>query len=363
MKGKRFGFKSLYAKLVTVFLGLWWGLNLLILGVMLAVITPERLMRLFPVVKEVGGEFYNFKLYTILAFAASILVGTAVILLVVRGIVKPVRTLSDAARKVSSGDFDVAVEIAGRDELAQLAGDFNTMTRELKSVDAQRSQFVSSVSHEFRTPITSIKGYAELLRDDAAHVRELGDAKRLQYSDIITNESTRLMALSGDLLRLSELDSKVIRETATTFSLDEQIRKVVVLLEPLWSKKDIIFDFDLAEVEYSGDSGLLEQVWINLIQNAIKFSHESGLIALRLSNGPEQIVAQVEDHGVGIKDADQEHIFDSFYKAQKSRSGEGNGLGLAIVKRIVEIMGGKIAVRSEPNKGTAFEIELPKNAQ
>jgi len=359
MKKRRLGFKSLYARLLTVFLGLWWGLNAVIIGVMMLVITPTRFQTLFTVVRQVGGKFRGFITYTIFAFAGSLIFGSIVIILVVRNIVKPVRTIADAASKVAKGDFDVTVEVKRKDELGLLADGFNTMTKELKSVDAQRSTFVSSVSHEFRTPITSIKGYAELLREDAAQVKTLDDAKKLQYCDIITSESSRLIALSSDLLRLSELDNQVIREESARFSLDEQIRKTVVMLEPLWSKKDIEFDFNLEEVEYSGDKSLLERVWINLIQNAVKFSPETGVIALRLRKEQGNIIAEVEDHGAGIAAADQEHIFESFYKVSKSRSSEGNGLGLAIVKRIVEIEQGSIRIESAPGNGAKFIVTLP----
>ncbi len=360
MKKRHLGFKSLYVKWTALFLGLWWGLNFIIIGVMVSVITVERIKVLYPVVREVGGTYYNFIRNSLLAFAVSLILGSIIIILAVRSIVKPVREIAHAAEKVASGDFDATVEVTRNDELGLLANDFNTMTKELKSIDAQRSQFVSSVSHEFRTPITSIKGYAELLHHDATQKNKISDEKKQQYCDIITSESTRLITLSSDLLRLSELDSKVIRHTST-FSMDEQIRKVVLLLEPQWSAKNLSFDLDLQEIEYHGDKDLLEQVWINLIQNAIKFSHTDCTIAVLLHNQEDCFRFEITDYGIGIPFEDQAHIFDSFYMSKKSRESGGNGLGLAIVKRIVEIAGGKISVRSEPNKGTAFEIELPKS--
>ncbi|WP_310602112.1 HAMP domain-containing sensor histidine kinase [Anaerosporobacter sp.] len=358
MKKRRLLFKSLYTKLLAIFLGAWWGLNLMIIAVMVHVITLDRLRTLYPVVKEVGGTFYNFILYTSIAFAASLCIGTVLIIFVVRGIVKPIRTIADATGKIASGDFDVIVDVKRTDELGQLAQNFNIMTQELKSIDAQRNSFVSSVSHEFRTPITSIKGYAELLRDDVVHINELTDEKRLQYCNIITGESVRLIALSSDLLRLSELDSRIIRERATTFSLDEQLRKTILLLEPLWTKKEIEFDIELAEVDYFGDKDLLGQVWINLIQNAIKFSMDGGSIAIRLRKKAIKIVVEIEDYGIGISQADKEQIFESFYKVSRSRSNEGNGLGLAIVKRIIDVVQGSIRVESELGRGTKFIVEL-----
>ncbi|MFF2911422.1 sensor histidine kinase [Paenibacillus sp. NPDC057934] len=355
------GFKSLYAKLTFVFLSLWWGLNLVIMGVMLRVVTIERIRILFPVIKAVGGEFYNFILYTVYAFAACIVMGTIIIILVVRSIVSPIKAISDTARKVAKGDFDVSVSVQSSNELGMLAEDFNTMTRELKSIDALRSSFVSSVSHEFRTPITSIKGYVEMLHEDAAHVKKLTDEQRLHYCDIVLDESNRLIALSSDLLRLSELDSQVIREQDRRFSIDEQIRRSVVILEPHWSKKNIEFDLALSSVDYLGNKELLQQVWLNLIQNAIKFSNRNSEVSIRLFEEDGYLMIQIMDHGMGIAAAEQERIFESFYKAHESRSGVGNGLGLAIVKRIIEIMNGQISVESELGKGTTFTVRLPVN--
>jgi len=357
---KRFGFKSLYAKVTVIFLCLWWGLNLIILGVMLWVVTIDRLQILFPAVKAAGGQFRHFTLYTILAFVASIVIGTVIIMLIVRGIVKPIMIISDAARRVAKGDFDVSVNVKSGDELGMLAEDFNTMTRELKSIDAMRGEFVSSVSHEFRTPVTSIKGYTELLRDDAAHTDELADEKRLEYCYIILNESERLIALSSNLLRLSEMDSQIIREDTSLFSVDEQIRKTIVILEPQWSVKNIEFHLDLDESDYFGEKDLLQQVWLNILQNAIKFSHKNGSIAVTLRAEQKRLLVEIEDHGIGIAEADQARVFEAFYKGEKSRRGEGNGLGLVIVKRIVTLCGGNISMKSVQGQGTKFVVELPR---
>jgi signal transduction histidine kinase len=350
---------SIYVRFTAVFLGGWWLLNAAMLTVVIRVITIERLIELFPYIRKYGGEFNNLKLYTILAFVASTLLGTAVIILIARGIVKPIRRLSAASRQVATGDFDVLVTVNGTDELSRLAADFNTMVRELGSIDRMRGDFVSSVSHEFRTPITSIKGYVELLREDAAGVGELDAAQKMWYCDIILGESDRLIALSRDLLRLSELGSQVIREKADTFSLDEQIRKAIVVLEPQWSKKNIEFHLDMDKADYTCEKDLLQQVWMNLLHNAIKFSEDSGAIHIVLTNEGGRITVGIQDHGPGIPQEEQERIFNAFYKADRSRKREGNGLGLIIVKRIVDIMHGGIRLESLQGEGTTFLVDLP----
>lgn len=358
MSKKRPFFRSLYARFIVTFLGLWWGLNLAILAVMYSIVTQERMERLYPVIKEVGGTFYNFKLYSLLACGISILLGTIVILLVVRSVVKPIRAISGAAREVASGRFDISLPESDRNELGQLAADFNTMTRALQSTDTLRSRFVSSVSHEFRTPITSIKGYVELLRDDAAQRISLEDATKVRYCDIIVDESNRLIALSSDLMRLSALESGAIEANAT-YSLDEQLRKTILLLEPLWSKKDISFELALEEATYTGGKDLLEQVWINLFANAIKFSHKGGQIDVRLVSCEDDVKVVIADQGIGISEEARERLFEPFFVGDKGYREKGNGLGLAIVKRAVDLLHGQIDVSSTLGTGTSVVIQLP----
>lgn len=218
---------------------------------------------------------------------------------------------------------------------------------------ALRKDFVSNVSHEFKTPITSIKGFAKLIRDG-----QLSNDQLLEYSDIIVNESERLSLLSSNLLKLSELDSKMIREQSTSFSLDEQIRKTILILEVQWSKKEIEFDIDLEQISITGDEHLLQEVWLNLIQNAIKFSNQNGIIKIGLYKNGDMVKVIITDHGIGIAEEDKQRIFERFYKGDKSRSKDGNGLGLVIAKKIVELSGGKLFFESELGKGTTFTVEL-----
>lgn len=348
-------FTSIYVKFTVAFLGIWWMLNALTFGTVIHVVSANRFAEFVPYIRGMSDEVGKIKVLIGAAFFASACMGTVIILLVLRGIVKPIKQLGAASKEVAKGNFDVEVRVNSADEVGRLTDDFNTMVRELKSIDILRKDFVSNVSHEFRTPVTSIKGFARLIRDD-----QLSKEQRFEYSDIIVSESERLIELSSNLLWLSELDSQVIREKSMRFSLDEQIRKTILFLEPQWAKKHIEFDVDLEETEYAGEEDLLRQVWLNLIQNAIKFSEESGFIRVSLYGWNNNLQIKIKDNGVGISDEYKAHVFDRFFTGDKSHSKSGNGLGLSIVHKIVTLLGGNVSVESERGKGTTFIVELPK---
>jgi signal transduction histidine kinase len=283
-------------------------------------------------------------------FLNNAAIGTIVILLALRGIVKPIKKLSNASREVAAGKFDIKVEIKNQDEIGRLAADFNAMVQEIGSLDKLRREFVSNVSHEFRTPITSVRGFAKLITENA------GDSAAVkEYGDTIVRESERLIALSSNLLRLSELDTKTIHNESV-FSLDEQLRQVVLTLEPHWEPKNIEFNIDLIAISFTGDEELLRQVWLNLIQNAIKFSPDSGVIKIDLNQIGGSVHVTITDNGVGISAEELPRIFDRFHKGGASN---GNGLGLAIAQKIVEFAGGTIWVESEVGRGTSFTVALP----
>ncbi len=357
MKKKFFKFKSIYFKFTLIFLGIWWFLNFITFGVIIYIISTSYLVNSSIDFSRFTNKFIEIRFATKITFLTSTCLGTIIILLVMRGIVKPIKQLSAASREVAKGNFEVNVTTKSNDEVGQLTTDFNTMVNELKSIDLLRKEFVSNVSHEFRTPITSIKGIAKLLRDD-----KLTEEQRLEFCDIIISESSRLMDLSSNLLRLSELDSQVIREKESLFSLDEQIRKTILILEPQWTKKNIEFEIDLEETNYLGEENLLWHVWLNLIQNAIKFSYDNGLIKVLLTNQDSLIKIEITDNGKGISENDKNRIFERFYKGDTSRKQEGNGLGLVIVKKIVEQSNGKIYFESTQDKGTTFTVELVKKS-
>ena len=266
---------------------------------------------------------------------------------------KPVQVLTRAHEKVQEGDFTVRLPDNQPGEMGELMRSFNDMTEALGSTAYLQKDFISSISHEFKTPIASIRGFAKLLQ-----MPGLTEEQRTEYINLIAQESDRLSRLSETLLRLSALEQQSALASLTTFSLDEQLRQVILRLEPAWSQKDIGWQIDLNEVSITSDQELLNQVWVNIIQNAIKFSPEGSEIAVRVFREGNAIV-EIEDHGCGMTEEAQKRIFDKFYQADKSRKQEGVGLGLSLVKRIVDMMGGTITVRSEVNVGSTFRVELP----
>lgn len=358
---KRFSVQSIYAKFVLIFISIWWLLNSLAFGVIIKVISSSYLFSVYKTKLltnshyELVKEFRRIRALTGLTFLFSAIIGSILIILVVRSIVMPIKRLSKASKEVAKGNFNVEVKVKSTDEIGQLTTDFNLMARELNNIDVLRKDFVSNVSHEFKTPITSIMGYAKLIKNS-----EYTEDQLKEYSDIIINESERLSLLSSNLLKLSELDSRVIRDQSTSYSLDEQIRKAILLLEVQWIKKDLEFDIDLEEIAIEADKNLLQQVWLNLIQNAIKFSKQNGVIKVRLYKNKDNVTFEVTDQGIGIADEDKDRIFERFYKADRSRAKEGNGLGLVIVKKIVELSNGTINFNSKVGEGSTFIVELPR---
>lgn len=285
----------------------------------------------------------------------SILIGTIFISLGTRVVIKPINMLSEAAKKVATGDFSVRVEEYGQhDAISDLIENFNLMVKQLSQNENLHKDFVSNLSHEFKTPISSIAGYAELLKTP-----NLTEEKRLEYAQIITNQTTRLTKLSSNLLKLSELENKAIGLQPSIFSLDEQIRDAILLLQRDWEEKQIHLEIELEETSYTGEKELLYQVWVNILDNAIKFTELKGVIHITLTQ-QEQIIVEIEDSGVGIGEEEQGKIFDRFYKVDSSRSTKGTGLGLSIVKKIIELQNGSIKVTSTLNIGTKFTITLDK---
>lgn len=266
----------------------------------------------------------------------------------------------EAIDHISRGNFDVTIENDNADPFNELAQTVNRMAKELGSMETLRQEFVSNVSHEIQSPLTSISGYAALLEQDG-----LSKEERAQYIGIIKAESARLSNLSKNLLRLSSLEAGVMPLTKTKYRLDTQLQKAVVLLEPQWLEKDITIDADIGKTLISADEELLSQVWINLLHNAIKFTPKNGTICItfqfEVQSDPQTVCCTIADNGVGIAPEDQAHIFERFYKTDKSRDRSlgGNGLGLSIVKKIVELHGGTVTVESEIGKGTAFAVTLP----
>ncbi len=281
----------------------------------------------------------------------AIIIGSVLFLFAGKIVVNPTKKLIKATEKVAAGDFDIELENHRTDEMGILISSFNTMAKELKSIEILRNDFISDISHEFRTPLTSIEGYTKLLGD-------CNEEERKEYVDIIVGETKRLSILATNILTLNRIDNQNTSTPMENFVMDEQIRRAILLLENKWVGKDIKLEIDLENIQYRGNPNLLYQVWINLIDNAIKFSPKGETIEIKLYEEQRDIIFSIKDNGIGISKEEQKRIFDKFYKSDKSRNTDGNGLGLSIVKRIIDIHKGDILLKSNIDEGTNIMVRL-----
>ena len=296
--------------------------------------------------------------YTIRVLLISILSGAAIAVGLSKIFVSPMMKLGDAMRKVAGGDFSVRLDCTSRiRDVREVYGSFNTMVKELGNTETLQTDFVSNVSHEFKTPINAIEGYASLLQDS-----QLTDEQKNAYIDKIIFNTRRLSDLVGNILLLSKVNNQTISLKASTFRLDEQVRQSILALESKWEKKEIEFDIDLDEIEYTGYENLLSHVWLNLIDNAVKFSPQNGQIRIRLKQLAGSVTFSIWDNGLPIPEADIGRIFNKFYQGDNSHASEGNGLGLALVRKIVAAAHGTINVTSSEDAGTEFVVALPNSS-
>ena len=286
----------------------------------------------------------------------ALTIGSFKFIIFTRVVVKPLKALTAATRKVAKGDYNIVLPTKSKDELGVLTEQFQQMAREISQVEKMRQEFVSNVSHEIQTPLASISGFVSILQKDG-----LDEAEQLRCLNIIRQESMRLSRLSENMLRLATLDSNHYPFHPSLVRLDRQLRRVVVTAEPQWSAKRLNIHLELPRTEIYADEDLLNQVWLNIFGNSIKFTPEGGDIFIELRPGNGEIGIVFRDTGIGIAEEDRKRVFERFYMADKSRNREagGSGLGLAIVKRIVELHNGSVEIDSAVGKGTVFTVFLP----
>lgn len=274
-----------------------------------------------------------------------------------RRVSRPSAVISSVLARVAQGDFDVRVDTSDfKDEMLQLGNEINGMIGELGSIEVMRSDFVSNVSHEFRAPLSSIQGCVTLLSTP-----NISQEQQNEYFELLKESTRQLSSLVDNVLKLSRLESQNMLAQPESFSLDEQLRRSVLMFEQQWSQKELELELDLPECSYVGNEELLGQVWINLIGNAVKFTDQGGKIGVRLEDKePEFIAVTVYDDGEGMTEEVKKHIFEKFYQGDSSHRASGNGLGLALVKSICQLTGSQISVESEPGRGSAFTVRLPK---
>ncbi|WP_239614491.1 sensor histidine kinase [Cohnella mopanensis] len=311
---------------------------------------------LFVQVSESTVESFA-QILLITALLINLLVGCIIIIVGARYLVKPLRGMKAAAERMAKGEFDIELKWGKRkDELGQLAQSFNYMATQMKQLESMRQDFVSNVSHEIQSPLTSISGFSKALQES-----DLSEEERIRYLSIIQNESERLSRLSDNLLKLASLDSKRHPFEPRIYDLDEQLRKAVVAYEPQWSTKSLEWRLNLPKTKIVADEDQLNQVWNNLIGNSIKFTPAGGLITVSIVKHTDLIEVIVTDSGIGIPAEEHAKVFERFYKSDQSHNKKhsGSGLGLAIVKKIVMRHRGTVQLKNNPNGGTIAIVMLP----
>jgi signal transduction histidine kinase len=293
----------------------------------------------------------SIRLAVIISALIMMSVGGFVIFLGIGTFIRPIINMSEAARKVAEGDYSVQLPTQdNKDAIGQLIDDFNQMCRMLLDTEMMHNDFITSISHEFRTPIQSIYGYANLLKD------EVQTPEHKEFLKRICEESERLSSLSANILRLNRLDNLDVVDKSRSYRLDEQIRQTILMLENKWMEKKIEWDINLERLTLNADQDLMKQVFINLFDNALKFSPPGSTVEVNLHTINGEKVFSIKDHGKGIEEKDMEKIFDKFFKSDRSRKTPGNGLGLSIVKKILDMHGYKITAENIENGGAEFKI-------
>jgi len=289
---------------------------------------------------------------------ASVLLGFVLTAITSRIPLKPVNSFINAMNRLASGDYKTRLHFGKpfdkHPTAVELTESFNHMAEELEKTEMLRSDFINNFSHEFKTPIVSIAGFAKLLK-----YGNLTEEQKAEYINIIEEESLRLAAMATNVLNLTKIENQTILTGVSEFNLSEQIRNCVLLLENKWSKKNIELNLAFGEYTICANEEMLKEVWINLLDNAFKYCDEGGTVEINITEIEDMLLISISDTGEEIPEEAKEYIFRKFYQVDESHSSEGNGIGLAIVKKIVELHGGDVNV-SSGNRKTVFTVSLPK---
>lgn len=291
----------------------------------------------------------------------SVPMGIFVALIASKVPLKPIRTLINCMDRLALGDFSTRANVGKVMQMYPpyigVTESFNKMAQQLENTEMLRMDFVNNISHEFKTPIVSIAGFAKLLKRG-----NLTAEQQIEYLNAIEEESRRLSDMATNVLHLTKVENQTILSDQETYNLSEQIRSCILLLENKWTKKDLDIQLDFQEHSIYANEELLKQVWINLLDNAIKFAPQGHLVQVQIRETRSAVSVMVTNTGSSIPENLQSRIFDKFYQADESRSTQGNGVGLAIVKRIVTLHGGRIHVSSDDQK-VIFTVVLPKEGK
>ena len=334
--------------------------SLAIFFILLIAITFAALTSYILVITGVMGqdEELNAVAVILVMVITSVSLGAVLVFLGTRAPIKPVNKLITHINRLAAGDFGARLHFKGAlsnyPAIRQVEDSFNKLAEELENTEMLRTDFINNFSHEFKTPIVSITGFAKLLNKG-----NLTEEEKKQYLNAIEEESVRLSYMATNVLHLTKIENQTILSEVSNFNVSEQIRTAVLLLESKWTKKNIVLQLAFEEYEIIANEELLKQVWINLIDNAIKFSEQSGEVTVDIAESNDKITVSISNTGSEIPLEKREKIFNKFYQGDESHTKEGNGIGLAIVKRIVDLHNGKVSAQSEKGK-TTFTVELPR---
>ena len=296
--------------------------------------------------------------FGLLSLLVSLPIGLLISVAVSQIPMKPVRDLINCMDALASGDYKTRFAVGPISRkyqpLVKISDSFNKMAQELQNTEMLRSDFINNFSHEFKTPIVSIAGFAKLLRRG-----NLSQQEQKEYLEVIEHESLRLSYMATNVLNLTRVEIQTILTDLTEFNLSEQIRSCILLLENKWVEKDLDLMLNFGEVTIEANEELLKQVWINLLDNAFKFSPRYQTVEIQITEKSDSLSVSIMNSGSEIPPEKQKYIFNKFYQADESHSTKGNGVGLAIVRRVTQLHGGDVRVESGSNV-TTFTVELPK---
>ncbi len=340
------------------------ALTLLFMGLILIILvaTVATVGGLISILVSVGvlewteGSFsYGSLMLSIIA--GSVVIGLLLSLAYSRIPLRPINKILNALNRLASGDYSARLSFKGalskHPTVEELTQSFNALASELQQTEMLRSDFINNFSHEFKTPIVSIAGFARLLKK-----KDLTPEERAEYLDIIEKESLRLSQMATNVLNLSKVENQTILSGVSFFNLSEQIRTSVLVLEGKWAKKNLEWSLEFDEMEIPGNEEMMQQVWINLLDNAVKFSPEGGTVSVEIRKEGKNVEVAISNPGEAIPPEKREKIFTKFYQGDESHHTEGNGVGLAVVQKIVDLHGGSIKVSSENGVNT-FTVTLP----
>ena len=304
-----------------------------------------------------GGNFYEVVTEKMVFFGmliVIILITSMLTYAINKVVVKRIKNLEKATICIKEGNFDINIDTSGRDEISRLSENFNLMTQELKSNEYLSKEFIRNFSHEFKTPLSVIRGYSEMVNE-----MDLAEAEKKEYLDIIISETQRLSNLTNNMLQISLIDSKSIITKDDEYSISEQIRNVIQMTQLKWEAKKLSFELDMDEIKIKNNKELTYQIVLNLLSNAVKYSDLKEEIKITLRDTNDSFTFSITNVGQVIPEEDFDKVFQLFYISDKEHNEESTGVGLTLTKKIVDKLKGNISFDSKKGK-TTFNVSLAK---